>query len=48
MIVTTTPSVEGRRIKEYKDSIWRSGFRRGLYQDIAAGFTNFLAADPFL
>ncbi|HHU49198.1 MAG: putative heavy metal-binding protein [Caldicoprobacterales bacterium] len=42
MIVTTTPSVEGRRIKEYKGIVFGevvSGV--DFIKDIAAGFTNF-------
>lgn len=43
MIITTTPSVEGRRIKEYKGIVFGeviSGV--DFIKDFAAGLTNFL------
>lgn len=47
MLVTTTPNVEGRKIKEYKGIVFGeviSGV--DFIKDFAAGLTNFLAEGP--
>ena len=42
MIVTTTPSVEGKRIKEYKGIVFGEIVAGvDFIKDLAAGFTNF-------
>ncbi len=46
MIITTTPSIEGRRIVDYRGIVFGevvSGV--DFVRDLAASFTNFLAED---
>lgn len=47
MILTTTPTVEGHSILEYKGIVFGEVIAGiDALKDIAAGFTNFLAAVP--